>query len=390
MGNRTEIVSDEFDVIICGAGPAGCTAALALASSGLRTAMISKDISTGEKVCGDAIPAYVPKVLRTIDPIYQRAFEELTPKLKVNICRIIGPEFKTLDLQFPEYGYICKRLVFDNFLLDLASRLPYLTIMKDTPIVDIKTEDKRVILTAKNGLKISSRMLIGCDGARSIVKWKLTNEKPHLHSCTIAVRAYFDNVKDTRQETFELHFLKKYLPGYFWIFPLSDNQANVGLGMPADLVKKKRIDLKKELLGIIESIPSLEHRFRSATIAGRIRGALLPLGSHKVKISGSRFMLCGDAASLADPATGAGIGQAMVSGRFAGWHAAECFKRNDFSADFMKGYDEAVYNKIGKENSHRLLMRKIFLDHPFLLNSVINLAVKSNQVENIIMNRLKY
>jgi flavin-dependent dehydrogenase len=70
-------MTTEFDVIICGAGPAGCTAALALGTSGLRVALIEKHRFPREKVCGDGLPAYVPKVLNTIDSEYKKAFEQL-------------------------------------------------------------------------------------------------------------------------------------------------------------------------------------------------------------------------------------------------------------------------------------------------------------------------
>ena len=57
-------------------------------------------------------------------------------------------------------------------------------------------------------------------------------------------------------------------------------------------------------------------------------------------------MFCGDAGHLIEPLTGEGIGQAMVSGRYAGWQAMKCFEQDDFSAKFMKSYDTTVYKKL--------------------------------------------
>ena len=39
--------------------------------------------------------------------------------------------------------------------------------------------------------------------------------------------------------------LKKYLPGYFWIFPLENGYANVGVGMLHKTIKNQKVDLKK-------------------------------------------------------------------------------------------------------------------------------------------------
>ncbi len=382
-------MSDQYDVIICGAGPAGCTAALALGSSGLKIGLIDKEASPGGKVCGDAIPAYVPKVLNTIDPAYSRAYADLNPKVNVDTCRLVAPNEKVLDLKYHEFGSICQRSVFDNFLFDLVCRLPNISILRDTRIkaAEIK-EDEAVLVSLKNEV-LKARLVIGCDGAHSIIRRKLTSGRNDLRHCSSAVRAYFKNVRDIPENTFEMHFIKEYLPGYFWIFPLPDNRANVGLGMPSDVVTGKKINLRNELLRITESVPYLKQRFSGAEVSGEMKGYLLPLGSQKVTISGNRFMLCGDAASLIDPVTGAGIGQAMVSGRYAGWHALKCFENNDFSSGFMKGYDKAVYLKLGKENRMRLIIREMFLNKPFFFNSGIGLALRSKFFKKVILRVLK-
>jgi len=61
-----------------------------------------------------------------------------------------------------------------------------------------------------------------------------------------------------------------------------------------------------------------------------IKGFPLPFCTHKRTISGNRFMLCGDAASLIDPLSGHGIDNAMWSGIFAARQAMMCFKSFDF------------------------------------------------------------
>ena len=95
-------------------------------------------------------------------------------------------------------------------------------------------------------------------------------------------------------------------------------------------------------------------------------------------------MLCGDAASLIDPVTGEGIGQAMVSGRYAGWHAVECFKKNDFSSKCMKQYDNLVYAKLWKDNQRRYMLKKLINNRPRLVNSVVNLANRSKFIHKTI------
>jgi geranylgeranyl reductase family protein len=379
----------EFDVIISGAGPAGCTAALALGASGLKVALIEKDTFPREKVCGDAVPAYVPKVLNTINPDYSRTFEGLIEKNKINVCRIVAPGKKVLDLKFSEYGYICKRIVFDSFLFELTDHLPDLTVLQNTAVKDVTVTNNEVIIFTDKNINLKAQLVIGCDGASSIVRKRLSDNKNITGEGSVAVRAYFKNVKDNPPGTLEFHFLKDFLPGYFWIFPLPENQFNVGLGMPSKIISEKKINLRNEITRIIDTDPTLNHRFSEAEMTSEIKGHFLPLLSRENPISGNRFLICGDAASLINPATGGGIGQAMQSGKYAGWHAVKCFEKNDFSGDFMKGYDKTVYDRIWKENRRYLKLREYVFKYPYIFNAIISTGLKSKSIHNIILKILE-
>jgi menaquinone-9 beta-reductase len=382
-------MTSDFDVLISGAGPAGCTAALALRSSGFRVALIEKDKFAREKVCGDAIPAYVPKVLNTINPDYALAFAGLAEKAEADVCRYVGPDRKAIDLKFSEKGFVCRRQIFDNFLFELVSGLSNVTIFQETAVRDITMFKDHVQILAGNDLELTAKLVIGCDGPGSILRKRLAPDKDTAVAGSVAVRAYFRNVKDNPPGTLEFHFLRDSLPGYFWIFPLPDNQFNVGLGMPSETISEKKINLRNEVLRIIERDPFLSPRFSDAKMTGEIRGHFLPLLTSKKVISGERFMLCGDAASLVNPATGSGIGQAMQSGRFAGWQALKCFEKNDFSAGFMGSYDTIVYDKIWHENRNYLLIRDHIFKYPWRLNRVISTCSRSKFFYKNVLETLK-
>src|SRR5690606_11571017 len=112
--------------------------------------------------------------------------------------------------------------------------------------------------------------------------------------------------------------------------PLPGGYANVGVGMLSETVSQKKINLKKEMLRIIETHPEFKQRFAGAELMGDIKGYGLPLGSKKRVISGDNYMLVGDAASLIDPFTGEGISNAMISGRWAATQAELCLQQQIF------------------------------------------------------------
>jgi geranylgeranyl reductase family protein len=374
----------KFDVVICGAGPAGSTCALALAKSGLQVAIIDKNTFPRDKICGDAVAAYVPKVLNTIDPKYVKLLEEYPHKENVNTCRIVAPNGIPLDLKFPEYGFISTRLSFDAFLFEQVKQLPNVEIYLNTSIEDVETTDQLARVTCADGTVFEAQIVIGCDGAQGVTSKKLTNTKIDLKHYSGAVRAYYKNVTGIPEGTFELHFLKKLLPGYLWIFPLPDNTANVGLGMLSEAVSKRKVNLRQELLNAIKEEPYLAERFKNAEPLTEIKGFGLPLGSRKVTISGNRFLLCGDAAALIDPVSGEGIGQAIVSGRYAGWHAKKCFEMNNFSASFMKQYDKMVYDKLWKDHQKRYWVQRLIDGRPRLINASIKLAASNKWVHKLV------
>ena len=137
------------------------------------------------------------------------------------------------------------------------------------------------------------------------------------------------------------------------------------------------------MLELIAKDPVLKARFKNAKLEGDVKGFGLPLGSKKRPISGEGFMLVGDAASLIDPFTGEGIGNALYSGMFAAEQAARCLEANDFSAAFMQNYDHAAYQRMWSELklSHR--MQKL-VNFPWLFNLVVNKARKNRTLSETI------
>ena len=181
----------------------------------------------------------------------------------------------------------------------------------------------------------------------------------------------------------ELHFYKSLLPGYFWVFPLPNNEANIGLGMLSSFISKKKVNLKKKMLEVIATEPGLKERFAEAELDDKIYGFGLPLGSKKRDLSGQRFMLLGDAASLIDPITGEGVGNAIRSGPFAALQIEKCFAQKDFSASLMKSYDEHLYGAVWGEMRFSRMLQTGFR-YPIVINALTSLAVKSVRFRNFL------
>jgi len=368
----------QFDVIISGAGPAGAACVLALKNSSLKIAWVDKHVFPRDKVCGDAIPSNVQKVLSGIDDVLLKDFLENFPqKNTVEGCRLIAPDFSHFDLTFVRKGHAAKRLDFDNYLFELAcAHNKNISLFTGNALADVVYDPQKVNATLANGEKLQSNIIVGCDGAHSMVKKKLAHGINDKMDNIAAVRQYYSNVGGLEDNMLEIHFVKGFMPGYFWIFPLTNNTCNVGFGMVSRYISKHKIDLKRSMHQIIADVEPMQKRFTNAITDGVVSGFGLPCGGVRRTISGNGFLLCGDAASLINPATGEGIGNAMISGRIAGEHILQCFEQNKFNAAFNTAYDSTVYKKLLGDLRVQRLLQKLTGEREWLVNFALKQVSK--------------
>ena len=73
-------------------------------------------------------------------------------------------------------------------------------------------------------------IIIGCDGANSIISRKLKLYEMDMKNTAVAIRCYYEGVKGLTDQI-ELHYVEEVLPGYFWLFPAGEGIANIGIGL---------------------------------------------------------------------------------------------------------------------------------------------------------------
>ena len=377
----------QYDIVIVGAGPAGCACALALKNSGLRVAILDKQTFPRDKVCGDAIPGRAIKTLRSIDPSFEAAFRQFPNKFATKKTALY---FKGQAITFNWVGeaYTCTRMEFDNFLFSLVKENTATQILTSSSPGNIVINKDGVSIPIKNSdLVLTAKLIIGADGAQSVVAKQLTNKTVDRDHYVGSVRAYFKNVSGLNNDTTDIYFEKRFLPSYLWVFPLPNNMSNVGFGMLSSEIAKRKINIKTAFYDFIEQTPELKAKFKDATLCGELEGFGLPLGSKIHTLSGERFMLTGDAASLIDPISGDGIGNAMLSGKLAAEQAVRCFEQSNYTADNMKGYNNALIKAIGKELQTRYKAQRTLSKMPALLDLVF-FAGKNKFLKKVIQKGL--
>jgi geranylgeranyl reductase family protein len=364
-----------FDVIICGAGPAGTTCALGLHDAGLRVALLDKQSFPREKICGDAYGGYAYKILNTIKPEFGKKLLALNEGVIAKRAKLISPKGYSYELRLKGFFANLPRVVFDSFLLKMVKEETQTTVLENTTAQKITVEKDYVIVTLSDGSQLKAKAVVGCDGAHSVVQSALTGTRELITETCPGLRAYYKNVKGVESDCLEIHLIKEIPKGYFWIFPSTNGLANVGIGGDKDVLTKHKINMRHVFSDLMKNAPQFKERFAGAEPVGGIKGWTIPIGyfNSKLPISGNRILLCGDAAALVDPSTGEGIGPAMSSGRFAAKQLKACFAKNDFSAGFMKGYDRQIRKKYARNYFVKTTVTALYYKLPFLMDWAVYL-----------------
>jgi geranylgeranyl reductase family protein len=280
------------DVIIVGAGPAGCAAAYDLNAAGLGVLLLDKSSFPRLKPCAGAITIKALKALRyDITPVIRRVCDDFQVGLRTE-----------KSMLFPSRHPIAVMTVrseLDDFCLRqcLGRGVSFQRIGTLTRIY--RDADQWAVATASE--QFSARFLIGADGTNSQVRKLAGIASEKLFGVAIET-----NVPAEDASNFEMTMDYGVVPrGYAWVFP-KDDHLNVGLYTLDSKIK----DSRNVLGGYC--------RARTGHAAStEVHGRQIPYNGVRFRHVPGSPMLVGDAAGLIDPLLGEGIYNAIRSGQIA-------------------------------------------------------------------------
>ena len=337
----------DADVAIVGAGPAGAATANYFARAGFRVVVFDQRRFPRDKVCGDFVGPVALGELDRLGLFSQQIFQNGT-KIRRGALYINGE--KAVDRPFPQignlrdYGLCVPRVVLDEAVVR-ATRETGALLIEDARATGYETNRTGVTIFYQHGdlhHSLRSRFLIGADGSSSLISRILRHAKPPRRDRIIAVRAYFDGVEG-REDRADLYVNSSSFPGYYWLFPTGNGEANVGLGMPLEACTGSNQQQLSQLLAqLVRSDSAIRDRLAKARMRGKIVGWPLSTFNPRLPIIGERVALVGDAAGLINPLSGEGIQYALRSARWCSETLIDALSRDDLSLQGLAPFAERV------------------------------------------------
>ena len=367
-------------VIVVGAGPAGATAALALASAGIAVRLLDRSAFPRNKPCGGGISA---RALQRF-PYLVRALPRIAAH-RVSRLYLEGPDGRstTIDARGPA-ALMIRRVEFDALLVSLAVEAgARLTTGAD--IVQVREDEERVTLTTRSGNQFTASVVVAADGVNSVVARRL-GINAGWPSSTVALDMMEETpralLRDLDPDTLWVAYgynpeegdggrragaprrtagrarRRASAEGYAYVFPKRDH-VNVGIGYVLSHFREA-----------IDAAPyDVQRRFverlrdRGVLVGESVRKhftpALIPIGGPLRQTARGRVLLAGDAGGFVNAVTAEGIYYAMVTGDLA----ARAIRSSPAVSKLAGVYRRACDDEIGAELRDSVrIQRYLFAD----------------------------
>ncbi|MES2937609.1 MAG: NAD(P)/FAD-dependent oxidoreductase [Pseudomonadota bacterium] len=324
-------MTQKWDVIVAGGGPAGSTAATYLARLGYKVLLLERDEFPRHRIGESLLPSMMPVLedFGLVDACRKAGFVE-----KTGATFIWGKTREPWDIRFADtpflpsgFAFHVDRAAFDKILLDNARACG--TEVLRARVTEPITEDGRVVgvtyedADGKTGTARAS-FVVDASGAASVIGRNVTERRYDDQMRQVALYSYYKNIRGA--EGFRRgHITVESSPkGWFWFIPMdSEELGEVSLGLVTGQEFTEEIRAKGAEAFYEEAL-SLAPNVRE--MIGPKAERLKPIQIVRDwaytcdKAAGPGFYLAGDAAAFLDPLLSTGVSLAML----AGYSASVC------------------------------------------------------------------
>lgn len=378
-----EVFEPDFDVIIVGAGCAGCVAAYQLASAGKTVLVLERGNYAGAKnMTGGRIYTHS---LKKVFPNYEEA--PLQRKVAHERISLIAPDsnftidFTSEDLKKAgQESYTVLRAPFDQWLAEQAENAGA-EIIYDMAVNDLIINNGKVqgilVGTGEEAEPMTASLVILADGVNSLLTSKagLSKAAPAIDQVAVGAK----EVWKLPAETIESRFLCNPGEGASWLFAgdcsngviggvfVYANKESISLGIVATMSEVlKQEKPVYQMLEDFKNKPEIKPLIAGGELV-EYSGHVVPEGGLNMmpEIVGDGVIVAGDAAMLCMNLgyTVRGMDLAVASGDIAGQAAIKALDAGDTSKAGLQCYKQML------DSSFVMRDMKMYAKAPHFLES---------------------
>lgn len=297
------------DVLIIGAGPAGCAAAVVLARRGWAVTLVEQHRFPRDKVCGECLSALGVDVLGRLGLV--DAFQE-AGAVRFDRTTLFAPDGGSIAVDLPRPMWGLSRGTFDLMLLD-AARAAGAVVRQPARCEDVAVSPSGVHVRVRDLVSnqvdvLSPSFVLLADGKRA-----LGGGAPP-HTGDFGIKAHFVNV-DGPRDAIEL-----FAAGgrYGGLAAIEGGRWNAAFSVSGDQLRSIVSDVSAMFDRIVAGNRALARRLRRAERVGGWLAAPLPrFGPSWDEAMPPNVIQVGNAAAAVEPIGGEGMGLALRSGELA-------------------------------------------------------------------------
>ncbi|MBI3494227.1 MAG: FAD-dependent monooxygenase [Acidobacteria bacterium] len=394
-------------ILVVGAGPAGATAARALAAAGVRVRLLDRAAFPRNKPCGGGISM---RALRRF-PYLELALPRIATHTVARL-HLEGPggESTLIESDGPA-ALLVRRVEFDALLVSLALEAGA-ELVSGADIVQAAEDAHGVTLTARDGRRFQAPIVIAADGVHSVIArrlglnrgwptssvaldmmeetpraelrdldpstlWVAYGYEPSIEDCGMRSADSSESPIRNPQSSIRNSQARQ---GYAYIFPKRDH-VNVGIGYVLshyrEAIDQSPYELQRGFVsrlrdrGIVSGESNRSH----------FTPFLIPVGGPLRQPGRGRVLLTGDAGGFVNGVTAEGIYYAMVSGDLA---ARAVLERAPVST-LARRYRRACDYEIGAELRDSVLLQRFLFADRRRIARIIGGAHRERQVTQWIL-----
>jgi flavin-dependent dehydrogenase len=330
----------DFDFAVAGGGPAGTSAAIALAQRGRSVVLFEREtfprFHIGESLLSTANDSFA--LLGVEETMARAGFPVKWGASLITHDGLAGRgvDFASVTEVMRPQTYQVPRAEFDRILLDRA-RAVGVDVREGHRVTaaDFTADAAQLDFTAADGTpgRVRVHAVVDATGRQGLIakKYNLRTDEPLL--ANIAIFSHYAGVpRLPGKRANDIRIIARSDSGWFWLIPISDELMSVGVVLPKNLfLQLPEATNEERLERAIADTPSVAELMRDARREWPVR-VEKDFSYSASAYAGDRWLLAGDAGSFLDPVFSTGVSIAMESGIEAAAELDRALERDRFTA----------------------------------------------------------